>query len=149
MSSRAVPDNVVVFPASESDELVRITEGTYRAIYLRHEVRKNCYAGRLAVLFRIIDIGNQFGVVVPAWYRIKILDRSGSWSVGRHSKFARDWRTVFRRSPERWSRVPMSAFRDVSVSLAVRTVIQDHEQKPLAEVNQYTVVDRILGRDDA
>lgn len=142
--------NVISFPgadaSSDAPDLVRVPDGTYEAAYVNHCVR-DTYKGRLAVDFRILTMGEHFGKVVVAWYPVRVLDRKRrTFSVGRHSKFARDWRLVFHRGADRWDRIPMSAFRDVPVQITVRTIARDHQQKKLHEVNRYTVVDSILGR---
>jgi hypothetical protein len=138
----------LVFPQSDGgDDLVLVPEGTYEVTYVKHALVA-AFNGRLVVTFAIVSTNDSaFGKCVTAWYPVKILDRSrGTFSVGRHSKFARHWRVIFQRGADRWDRVPMSALKGVRLSAKVRTVIKDFAQEHLAKVNTYSVVDHIIGR---
>ncbi|HYM46740.1 MAG TPA: hypothetical protein VES65_11355 [Solirubrobacteraceae bacterium] len=152
MAQRTVPlmvavsnSNVITFPAPEQD-LVRIEPGVYAAVYVRHQVRQAFGGARLAVQFSITTPGGAFEKVLTAWYRVRAIGKG--FTVGRHSKFARDWRLLFGRPAERWDRVPMSSLIGVGIRVRVRLVAFDHDGEQLAEVNQYSVVERVLGRQE-
>jgi hypothetical protein len=134
-----------VEPESQSD-LVQIAEGLYEAVYVSHEVSRCFGEGKLGIHFKIVTLGSAFELVVTAFYRVRILNKQGGFSCGRHSKLARDWRLMFRRGADRWDRIPMSALKNMVVKLMVRTVKKDFHQDDLDPLNQYSVVDQIVGR---
>jgi hypothetical protein len=128
-------------------DLVRVEDGTYDLAYSSHSLC-GAYGGRLAVNFTIVTTGSQsFGAAVTAWYAVTMLDRKrGTFRASKHSKFARNWRTIFGHGVNRWDRVPMTALKGVIVKAELRTVIEDHDQQKLDPSNQYSVVARVLGR---
>ena len=140
-------DNVIQLPvgANEND-LVLITPGNYTAVYNSHKIARS-FAGKLVVFYRIIEPGAAFEKIVPAWYQVRVIDpKKCSFSVRPLSKFARDWRVVFRHSPSRWDRIPMTALKGVLVTLGVRTVTTDHRQKRLDPMYHNSVIAQMLRR---
>jgi hypothetical protein len=146
--------NIVSFPSNDPvdavesvDDLVRIPERDYAVCYAGFAL-SGAYGGRLRIDFKIIETGTEaFGTVVPAWYAATVLNRkSNHFKVARHSKFARDWRLIFGHGIARWDRVPMSALKNITLKVAINTVNRDHDRKPIAPVNQYSVVSNVLGR---
>ena len=92
--------------------------------------------------FRILDEGEFFGFVLPAYYRVK-WGKGNNFGAGWHSYFCRDYQQCFGRV-ERKDRYAMSKFE--SVVLKVKVVVNNTDAKgqPLAPVNQYSRVERVL-----
>jgi len=62
------------------------------------------------------------------------------------SKFYRAWVTANGgRSPGRKDRMNPSVFKNRLFQIRVRTVMKDHQGRPLAAAHQYSVVDELLG----
>lgn len=129
-----------------ADDLVQVPPGIYDVMYVEHFLTRAFDGGKLGVNFKIITMGEHFEKVLTAWYRVKLT--KGGFKVGPHSKFARDWRLIFRRGANRWDRVPMRALSGLVIRVKARTVTHDYEQRPLDPVNQYSVIDELIGRLD-
>jgi hypothetical protein len=65
-------------------------------------------------------------------------------SVRPDSKLARWSRLIADLDGRRKDRISLSAFKKFCFRVEIETVIQDREQKPLAEINQYEVVRNIV-----
>ena len=92
--------------------------------------------------FRIVDEGDFYGVVIPAYYRVSWTKRN-NFSAGWHSYFCRDYQQCFGRV-ERKDRYAMTKFESVQLKVKVVENTTDSKGEPLARVNQYSRVARIL-----
>ena len=126
-----------------SDRPVWVKAGTYRAVMVDWK-RSHPHFGRqdLLMWFRIVEEGEFFGFVLPAYYRVK-WGKGNNFGAGWHSYFCRDYQQCFGRV-ERKDRYAMSKFE--SVVLKVKVVVNNTDAKgqPLAPVNQYSRVERVL-----
>jgi hypothetical protein len=61
-----------------------------------------------------------------------------------HGKYAKLWSSVTGRRPSRADRLTTAVFRGRLFRVRVRTVVADHNQRSLARINQYSVVDGVV-----
>lgn len=118
--------------------------------------------GRYSVLARAWHVGNAFNesklrldlqlldhldILLPRWYRIGGHHRSRI-SASPQSDLVREVQLVTGKRI-RCDRIPVGEFLKAGVLLAdIETVKQDSRQQQLAEVNRYSVVRRIIGKDE-
>ena len=92
--------------------------------------------------FRIVDEGDFYEAVIPAYYRVSWA-KSNHFSAGWYSNFCRDYQQCFGRV-ERKDRFAMTKFEAVQLKVKVVENKTDSKGEPLARVNQYSRVERIL-----
>lgn len=131
--------NVISLPEADADCL-RLTPGEYTAVYVRHAGMNIFRSIKLRIDFRIVE---HYGVILPRWYRVTDC-RGGRIRADRHGDLVRELSTALRRRV-RHDRVPVTLLADMLLRVSVRDVIVDRKQQALADVNQYSVVDRLLG----
>jgi hypothetical protein len=90
--------------------------------------------------FRIFELGPHHDVELDGY---AALGRDGT--VRADSKLARWSRLIADWDGSRRDRISLSAFKRFAFRVEVVTVVQDREQKPLAETNRYEVVRDIVG----
>ena len=128
---------------SDGDRPVWVKAGTYQAVVVDWK-RSHPHFGRqdLLMRFRIVDEGDCCEVVIPAYYRVSWTKRN-NFSAGWHSYFCRDYQQCFGRV-ERKDRYAMTKFAAVQLKVKVVENTTDSKGEPLASVNQYSRVARIL-----
>ena len=126
-----------------SDRPVWVKAGTYRAVMVDWK-KGHPQFGRQVLLmrFRIIEEGDFHKVVLPAYYRVK-WSKGNNFGAGWHSNFCRDYQQCFGRV-ERNDRFAMTKFKSVSFKVKVVVNTTDAKGQPLAPVNQYSRVERVL-----
>ena len=126
-----------------SDRPVWVKAGKYRAVMVDWK-RSHPHFGRqdLLMWFRIVEEGESFGFVLPAYYRVK-WGKDNNFRAGWHSYFCRDYQQCFGRV-ERKDRYAMSKFESVVLKVKVVENTTDAKGQPLAPVNQYSRVERML-----
>ena len=126
-----------------SDRPVWVKAGTYRAVMVDWK-RSHPHFGRqdLLMRFRIIEEGDFHEVVLPAYYRVKWA-KGNQFSAGWQSYFFRDYQQCFGRV-ERKDRFAMTKFESVALKVKVVENTTDSKGQPLAPVNQYSRVERVL-----
>ena len=92
--------------------------------------------------FRIIEEGDFHQVVLPSYYRVE-WGKGNNFRAGWHSYFCRDYQQCFGRV-ERKDRYAMSKFESVVLKVKVVVNTTDAKGQPLAPVNQYSRVERVL-----
>ena len=128
---------------SESDRPGLVKAGTYRAVMGGWEKRHPQFRRQdLQMRFRIIEEGEFFGFVLSAYYRVK-WGKGNNFGAGWHSYFCRDYQQCFGRV-ERKDRYAMSKFEPVVLKVKVVVNNTDSKGQPLAPVNQYSRVERVL-----
>ena len=82
---------------SNGDRPVWVKSGTYQAVFVDWK-RSHPHFGRqdLLMRFRIVDEGDFYGVVIPAYYRVT-WNKRNNFSAGWHSHFCRDYQQCFGR----------------------------------------------------
>lgn len=132
--------NVVALPGIE-DGAILVEPGEYLARYVRHERVPMFKTSKLRVIFRLED---DRPVLLPSWYRVAA-GKGGRIAAPAHSDLVREINAVLGRRV-RHDRIPISDLAGILVRLEVRTVTHDQRQRPLATVNQYSVIARLEGR---
>ena len=128
---------------SEGDRPVWVKAGKYRAVLVDWK-KGHPQFGRQVLLmrFRIIEEGDFHEVVLPVYYRVK-WGKGNNFGAGWHSYFCRDYQQCFGRV-ERKDRYAMSKFESVVLKVKVVVNTTDAKGQPLAPVNQYSRVERVL-----
>jgi len=103
---------------------------------------------KVAIFFRVVDPGDNFGIVLPAYYNvIKFIgkpEKSGSFKVAKKSSLARDYCRVFPAELNpRLDRLPISKMSNVIIQGTVRTVEKDFNQREIPEAVRYSRVKTI------
>ena len=140
----------VAFPkAAEGDDSPLIPEGNYEMGYLYHTTWM--FMGRqpkVVIYFAIIEPGDHFQVVLPAYYNaIKLIGRRckyGGFKAAKKSNLVRDFCRVFPTQPlPRLDRISLTKLESIVVRGEVITVKKDFQQRDIPEVAQYSKVVRI------
>ena len=124
---------------------VLITPGTYDARMLDWATSYNQYFRRTILLmhFRIVEMGEFYGVVLPAWFNIQP-SKGKSIKAGWRSDFLRMYQECFNTRLDRRDRIPMHRFEHVALKVEVETISKDSKGHPLGKINQYSRVRRCL-----
>ena len=131
------------------DDSPLIPEGNYEMSYLHHTTWM--FMGRqpkVVVYFAIIEPGDHYQVVLPAYYNaIKLIGRRCKWGgfkAAKKSYLVRDFcRVLPTQSLPRLDRVPLTKLESIIVRGEVVTVKKDFEQRGIPEAAQYSRVARI------
>jgi hypothetical protein len=143
----APASNVLELPTTGSKDSgsapALITPGPYGAVYVRHA---GCFIFRTAKLradFRLLEHPE---IVLSRWYRAADF-RGGRVRAPHHSDLVRELSAVLGQRV-RHDRIPLSLLQGIYVRAEVRTVTSDRRQHELAEINQYSIIERLIGRLD-
>lgn len=131
-----------VVPLHGDEELFRVPPGEYPAIYVTHKGFTVFQTAKLRVDFSLLE---HPGIVLSRWYRVTDY-RSGRIKAGKHSSLVREVSATLG-TRQRHDRVSVSSLSRIPVKVLVRDVVSDSEQSPLHEVNRYSVIERLIGRD--
>lgn len=105
-------------------------------------------APKLALRFRIVDMGEYFGMQLDRWYNVKRLigrpGRGGRFQTGRHSDFLREYLTLFPDAVKRLDRMSFKPYRSVIIRGRVETVTHNKKQQPLPAPLQYSIIRELL-----
>ena len=128
----------------QSDELVLVVEGDYAARFVGYKRVTIFRTVKVRADFELVDYSTQTRrVIVSRWYRVSI-GRDGRIRAGRNSAIVRELSAALGRRV-RCDRVPIEALGDVDLlRIRVRTVKRDRDNEPLADVNLYSTVERLL-----
>jgi len=135
--------NVLPFELADTDTgLVRLPEGEYCAVYEGHARVRIFRTMKLRVDFRLLAHPD---LVLPRWYRI------AAYSNGRvraypSSDIVREVSAVLGRRV-RHDRIAVASLAGLPLKVIVRTTTTDSKQRPLAEVNRYSLIERLVWRE--
>jgi hypothetical protein len=139
--------NVIPLPGA-TDDLVRIEPGDdYTAFYIRH-VGMRIFGGlrtptlKVRVDFRLVEHPN---LILARWYRVHNY-AGGRIRASAHGDLVREISAVLG-TRVRPDRVPMSLLEGIIVRVSVHDVVNDHRQERIAEVNRYSIIGRLLGKE--
>jgi hypothetical protein len=119
-----------------------VEEGVYR-VQLVDWVKHWLFRRPMLVMrFRIVDEGENWGKELYAYYRVEW--RGDQIKAGWKSDFCREYQACFG-EVERTDRFAMTKFKDVTLLAEIKTINTDQKEKPLARVNQYSVIERLTG----
>jgi hypothetical protein len=96
---------------------------------------------KVQVDFRLIEHAQ---IVLPRYFPVTGYV-GGRIRAGRHSDIVRELSVVLGRRV-RADRIPISDLSGLLLDVLVRDVVTDHRQRPLAPVNRYSVIERLVGR---
>ena len=140
----------LAFPAIfEGDDSPLIPEGIYELGYVDYSTW--VFMGRqpkVIIRFRVIDPGDYFGLVIPAYYNVTRIigkrGRNGGFKGNKRSNLVRDFYRVFPNQVlTRLDRIPLSKLGTVVIRGSVETVKQGFDQRAIPEPVQYSIVRRI------
>lgn len=131
------------------DHAPLVTPGNYRMAFVSY--RTALIYGRahkVALRFQIIDQGEFYGVQLDRWYNCKRLigkpRKNGSFQVGRHSDFLREFLTLFPDAVKRLDRISFKPYRCNAITGRIETVTRNAKQQPLPELMQYSIIRELL-----
>jgi hypothetical protein len=136
----ASTSNVVSLHLAEDLELARVTPGKYSACYVGHRALTVFRTAKLRIDFQLLE---HPGITLPRWYRIQDYT-GGRIRCGRHGDAVRELSAVIGRRL-RHDRLQVSVLQDLLLHVLVRDVARDGAQSPLADVNKYSIIERLLG----
>lgn len=130
---------------ADKDRPVLISPGTYEAVMIDWKVNHSGYFKKHSLLmhFRIVEMGEFYGVVLPAWFNIQP-SKGKSIKAGWRSDFLRMYQECFNTRLDRTDRISMHRFENVALKVEVVTISKDSKGHPLAKINQYSRVRRCL-----
>ena len=130
---------------ADKDRPVLISPGTYEAVMIDGKVNYSGYFKQHSLLmhFRIVEMGEFYGVVLPAWFNVQP-SKGKSIKAGWRSDFLRMYQECFNIKLERRDRIPMSRFKSIRLKVEVATIGKDTQGQPLAKINHYSRVGRVL-----
>jgi len=125
-----------------------IPDGTYEAVYVKHETFHQSFGPKIKITFRITTLGEYYETLLFGWYNAKRLKskpaKGGAATLSRHSKLAYELIKVID-VKERVSRLSPAQLKSVLLQIKVRTVKTNSKQQELSKVQHYSVVDSIIG----
>lgn len=126
-----------IIPLHPENHLLR--PGEYQALYVGYRGIDIFRARKVAAWWKILERPE---IVLPRYYRVTTYQPRVSAPAG--SAIARDVAVALGRRV-RCDRIPMTDLAGIPVRVQVRSVTRDREQRQLAEVCTYSVIDRIVG----
>jgi hypothetical protein len=117
----------------------RVKPGQYDAIVISYHRVNKFKRWQVLFRFRIFELGPYHDVELDGYAAL-----SRDQTVKADSKLARWSRLIAEWGGGRKDRISLSAFKRFAFRVEIVTVLQDREQKTLAETNQYEVVRDIV-----
>src|SRR5690554_837537 len=144
-------DNVRPFPTNYQDDFIPLIEPGVYSMTLEHW-QTAVFFGRsqkVVMWFRVLEMGQAFGKVIPRYYNVKRLTtkpkRNGGFAAGRSSDLVREYCLIHNKRPTRLDRVSLCHYQGVIVKGRVDTVSRDSRQSALPEAARYSVVKELVG----
>ena len=148
MTNKTTNDNEG-FARIEGPELPLVKQQKYNLVFVSYETAR-LFSGKslkLVLWFRIVSEGEYHGIVLPRYYNVKRIigkpEKSGNFSVGRGSNFAREYVDLFG-WPKRLDRMPMTVFNNKIFTGKVKTTTNGYNQKKIHKSLQYSVISDLL-----
>ena len=140
---------VLTFETGQSGDLdksVFVDPGTYEAVLVDWKVGYSGYfkKGTLRMRFRITEPGKFHDLVIPGWFNVEPSKNRTTVKAGWRSAFLRMYQECFNIKLDRRDRIPVSQFMSHHLSVEVWTISKDSQGQPLANVNHYSRVKRVL-----
>ncbi len=118
-----------------------VSPGVYTGVYIGHKAGIVFRTPKLRLDLRLLEHPD---IVLERWYRI-VDFRGNRIRAGRHSDLVREISAVIGRRV-RCDRIPVASLVNLQLRFEVATITKDSNQRPLARVNQYSAVARLLER---
>ena len=144
--AKVIPIGTLDGKESHSNERpILIKPGNYAAVMIDWKVNYSGYFKKHSLLmhFRIVEMGEFYGVVLPAWFNIQP-SKGKSIKAGWRSDFLRMYQECFNTRLDRTDRISMHRFENVALKVEVVTISKDSKGHPLGKINQYSRVRRCL-----
>lgn len=136
----------------KDDFIPHVQDGVYTLTYVCHETGTFFKSAQKVVIwFRVVDLGDNFGKIIPRYYNVKRFKGkkglNGGFVPGRSSDFIREYCTLFNNPINRLDRLPMTPFENVLIRGKTRTVTRSGNQKNLPKSLYYSVIDELIDTD--
>ena len=144
--AKVIPIGTLDEKESHSHEQpILIEPGNYAAVMIDWKVNYSGYFKKHSLLmhFRIVEVGEFYGVVLPAWFNVQP-SKGKSIKAGWRSDFLRMYQECFNTRLDRRDRIPMHRFENVALMVEVETISKDSKGHSLGKINQYSRVRRCL-----
>ena len=132
----------------DEDFIPLVPAGKYKLVYERYETFQFCRAPKVAVWFRIIDLGPHFGKTVPRYYNVRQIKgkvgKSGNFKAKRSGDLVNEFCTIANWRPSRLDRFSFERFKGKVIQGRVGVVDRDYQQKELHELARYSKVEALL-----
>lgn len=132
----------------ESDFIPLVPPGEYQLVYVHYETFQFCRTAKVAVWFRIIDMGPYFGKELPRYYNVRKLKgkvcKSGNFQAKRSGDLVKEFCTIANWRPNRLDRFSFERFKGKIIKGRIGVVDRDYQQKPLHELARYSKVEALL-----
>ena len=126
---------------------IKIPEGKYEAVYVSHEITNGSFGWKVKIIFRIVS-GEYFGSLLPGWYNIKeggtTKRKGGRIGLSRLQKLTSELLEVVQTN-KRPNRMSPLMLKGHLILIKVRTVVINSRQKKHNKLQQYSVVDSMIG----
>lgn len=148
-----VGDSADVGRLESRDDYPHVPDGDYDACVIGAETwqrrAKMGWAPRLCVRWRIVEMGQHMGIVIPAWYRVLRVDGRRRYRVAARARLQMDLAVMLGRRPPT-DRYPLSDVTDHVYRVRTRTVTDTADDygagtRELPEAMRYSVVQHVLG----
>ncbi len=127
---------------------IKIPDGEYEAVYVSHHVSKGTFGSKVKITFRIVSYGEYFEKLIHGWYNIQSggtnQRKGGKVTLTRGQKLTTELLKILQ-IKKRPDRLSPSMLKGHLLKIKVRTVLTDNRQKKLSELQQYSVVDSMIG----
>ena len=133
-------------PSADLDKPVFVDPGTYEAVLVDWKVYYSRYFKKatLHMHFRLTEAGKFHGRVVPAWFNVEPSKSKTMVKAGWRSDFLRMYQDCFDVMLDRRDRIPVNQFKSHRLSVEVWTISKASQGQPLATINHYSRVKRVL-----
>ena len=130
-----------IFDEINLESPVFVPNGEYQVVLKDWKKFWHFRRSDLVMWFEILDQGDYYGELLPAYYRV-------TWNG---EKIAAGWKSHFCRDYQRCfgpvaclDQFTISSFENVLFLAEIREVISDQDGQPLGEVNQYSRIGRLI-----
>ena len=132
--------------SSDPDKPVFVDPGNYEAVLVDWKKDYSTYfkKGTLRMRFRITEPGKFHDLVIPGWFNVEPSKSRTTVKAGWRSAFLRMYQECFNIKLDRRDRIPVSQFMSHRLSVEVWTISKDSQGQPLANINHYSRVKRVL-----
>lgn len=129
-------------------DAIKIPDGEYEAVYVSHHVTNGSFGPKVKIIFRIVTLGEYYEKLIHGWYKITSggsnKRKGGRVSLTRGQKLTTELLKVLQ-IKKRPDRLSPSMLKGHILLIKVRTTLIDSRQKKLSELQQYSVVDSMIG----
>ena len=94
--------------------------------------------------FRITEAGKHHGMLIPGWFNVEPTKSKTTVKAGWRSDFLRMYQDCFDIRLDRRDRIPVGQFMSHRLSVEVWTISKASQGQPLATINHYSRVKRVL-----